>query len=242
MANENPYRQFLRRKNVHFKTTVRQANASGKDAGGNTDFAIGDDYLWIAFDFSIPLAWITEVAPVGPGFYVAWQDPISKREEAATFCILRTGWGYNDKRRDELVARVRDAMRTVTAKPRVVEITTAETLPKCQRCGELNPQVFDFTWFTNFLSYSISKPDRRVLCLPHGAQRVRLITAYNLLFGNLGFGIFVSPVISFRNIRGARALGAIGEIEAGLWTAIAFLPYAALATAVGWSLWFAFTF
>jgi hypothetical protein len=55
MANENPYRQFLRRKNVHFKTHVRQANATGKDAGANTDFAIG--------------------------------------------------WGYNEKRRDELVAR-----------------------------------------------------------------------------------------------------------------------------------------
>jgi len=60
------------------------------------------------------------------------------------------------------------------------------------------------------------------LCLAHGARRVRLITTYNLLFGNLGFGVFASPVISFRNIRGARALGAIGPLEAGIWFAFTF--------------------
>lgn len=40
MLSDNPFRQPLRRKEVLFKTYVRQANAEGKDAGGNTDFAI----------------------------------------------------------------------------------------------------------------------------------------------------------------------------------------------------------
>jgi hypothetical protein len=89
MTVDNPFRQPLRRANVHFKTVIREANNDGKDAGGNTDFAIGKDYLWIAFYFSVPLAWITSVRPLGPGFLIAWRDPIAKREEFATFCILR---------------------------------------------------------------------------------------------------------------------------------------------------------
>jgi hypothetical protein len=242
LTADNPFRQPLRRRNVHYKTYVREATAEGKDAGSNTDFAIGDDYLWIAFDFSIPLAWITQVEPLGPGFLVAWNNPISKQEEWASFCILRTGWGYNRKKRDDLVRRVREAVANAEARPVLPQITKAETVPGCQRCGDLNPQVFDFTWFTCFLAYFISKPDRRLLCRRHGAQRLRMITAYNLVFGNLGLGVFASPMINFRNIRAARQAGAIGGFEAGVWMAVSFWPYALIAAAVTRSLWFAFTF
>ena len=242
MAVENPFRQPLRRKNVHFKTVVREGNAEGKDAGGNTDFAIGDDYLWIAFDFSVPLTWITRVEPLGPGFLVVWRNPITREEEGASFCILRTGWGYNSKKRDDLVRRVQEAVAKAAVRPAKPEIAAARAIPACQSCGDLKPHVFDFTWLTSVLAYTINKPDRRLLCRPHGARRLRAVTLYNLIMGNLGWGVFASPIINLRNIRMAQQAGAINKVEASIWIAVAFWPYAMLLAAVSWSLWFAFTF
>ena len=46
LAASIPFRRRLRRKDVSFKTTVRGANADGKDNdSGNTDFALNDDQL-----------------------------------------------------------------------------------------------------------------------------------------------------------------------------------------------------
>jgi len=225
-----------------FKTTVRIADERGKDAGGNTDFAFGDEYLWISFDFSVPLAWIREVEPLGPGFEIVWENPIENREESAAFCILRTGWGYNTKKRDELMQRVRDAVSKADARPMPQKIAVAEMRAGCQVCGEAQTRTFDFQWFTSFMVITISKPDRRVLCSRHAATRTRLVTLYNTILGNLGFGAFVSPVISWRNIRDVRAAGAISAPEAAIWMALASWPYLLIAAMLGWVVWFVIKF
>ncbi|HYM60405.1 MAG TPA: hypothetical protein VEZ11_05885 [Thermoanaerobaculia bacterium] len=242
MPSDNPFRQPLRRKDVLFKTTVRQANADGKDAGGNTDFAISNDYLWIAFYFSVPLAWIRDIEPLGPGFVVTWENRLENREESAAFCILRSGWGYNTKKRDDLVRRLRDAAGKAGAGPVSAQIAAAPGMTTCQLCGALSPRVFDFSWFTSFLAFAISIPDRRVLCLPHAASRLRAVTVYNLIIGNLGFGMFVSPIVSLGNILQVRRTGAITKPETAFWTALVFWPYLLMATLVGWSIWYAITF
>jgi hypothetical protein len=239
-VSDNPFRQPLRRRNTNFKTYARQADHRGKDAGGNTDFAIGDDYLWIAFDFSVPLAWIRTVEPLGPGFLIAWDNPIQKSEEWAAFCFLRTGWGYNTKKRDDVMGRVRDAVAKAAHRPLAREVSVAETVPACQTCAAPDPKVFDYTWYTCFLAYAIAKSDRRLLCRPHAATRLRMVSVYNLLLGNLGWGVFVSPVFSYRNIRSAREGGAIEAFEAHAWTLVAAVPWGLLAWLVGWSLWTAF--
>lgn len=241
MASGNPFRERLRRRDATFKTVARNANEHGKDGGSNTDLAIGPDYLWIAFDFSVPLSWISSVEPLGPGFIVVWDNPIEKSEEWASFCFLRTGWGYDTKKRDEVVGLIRDAASKATWRPLVREVSVAQTAPSCQKCADPNPRVYDFMWYTSFLTYSIGKPDRVLLCPSHGASRVRVVTIYNLLLGNLGFGVFVSPVVSLRNLRAARAGEALRAIETYAWIAVAFLPYALLAWLVGLSLWTAFT-
>jgi hypothetical protein len=138
--------------------------------------------------------------------------------------------------------RVREAVSRATERPLVREVSLAQTIPACQKCVDPNPRVFDFTWYTCFLAYAIAKSDRRLLCRSDAASRLRLVTAYNLLFGNLGFGIFASPMISFRNIRAAREGGAVEALESHAWTVVAFLPYGLLAVMVGWSLWMAFNF
>jgi hypothetical protein len=225
MSSDNPFRQPLRRKDVLFKTVVRQANAQGKDAGGNTDFAISSEYLWIAFYLSVPLAWIRDVEPLGPGFMVVWENPLEKREEAAAFCILRTGWGYNTRKRDDLVRRLREATGNAETAHVPARIPAVPSTPSCQVCGELNSRVFDFSWFTSFMVLAISKPDRRVLCLLHAASRLRAVTVYNLIIGNLGLGVFVSPMVSLRNIQQARGAGAITKRESAFWTVLVFWPY-----------------
>ena len=221
---------------------MRIANDAGKDAGGNTDFAIGNEYLWIAFDFSVPLAWITSVQPLGPGFEVAWRNPLENREECAAFCILRSGWGYNTKKRDELMQRVRDAVSKADARPMPEKVAIVEHHAGCQKCGDPKPHVIDYQWFTCWIGWFISKSDRRVLCARHAASRLRFATLYNSIFGNIGFGAFVSPVISWRNIRGVRATGAISAPEAALWMALASWPYAVIVVMLAWVVHFVITF
>lgn len=239
MSSPNPFRQTLRRRDATYKTYARNGNEHGKDGGSNTDFAIGNDYLWIRFDLSIPLVWITAVEQFGPGFLVAWQNPTDHTEECASFCFLRTGWGYNVKKRDEVLRRLREAVAKAATRPRLAEVSRAETDPACQRCADPNARTIDFTWFSCFLAYSISKSDRRLLCPSCTSSRLRLVTIYNLLIGNLGWGIFASPMISFRNITAARAFASMHLLERWAWI-LAFLPYAVLAWMAGWSLWTAF--
>jgi hypothetical protein len=135
------------------------------------------------------------------------------------------------------VQRLRVAVAKAAARPLAREVSLAQTLPSCQKCADPNPGIYDFTWFTSFLAFAIAKPDRRLLCRTDAASRLRMVTVYNLLFGNLGWGVFASPVISFRNIRTARQGGAVERLESYAWTAVAFVPYGCLAALVAWSLW-----
>jgi hypothetical protein len=242
MSTDNPFRQRLRRADVSFKTWLREADARGRDAGGNTDFAVGRDYLWIAFDFSVPLRWIQNVGPVGPGFTVVWRNAITGSEEQAFFCVLRTGWGYNTKKRDKVVALVREAISKSSALPPQRTVTAAEVLPSCEKCGELSPEVYDLSWFTSVIMYAIRKSDRRVLCRSHGAVRVRIVTVYNLTFGNLGIGLLASPVISYRNINAGKQNGAIGRVEAAVWMVLVTWPYLLVAAALASVVRFVVTF
>jgi hypothetical protein len=190
----------------------------------------------------VPLAWIRAVEPLGPGFEIVWENPIENREESAAFCILRSGWGYNTKKRDELMQRVRDAVSRADARPTPQKIAVVEMRAGCQVCGEAHAHTFDFDWFTCFVVHFIAKSDRRVLCARHGASRLRLVTLYNTIVGNLGLGMFVSPVISWRNIRGVRAAGAISAPEAAIWMALASWPYLLIAWMLGWVVWFVIKF
>ena len=210
LAASNPFRRRLRRKDVSFKTKVRGANNEGKDNNsGNTDFALNDEYLWISYDFSIPLAWITDVGNLGPGFMISWENPFEHVEETAAFCV-RTFFGYNRKRRDELVRRVLEAAERARQRPQPVVAAAAASIPRCQVCGASSPHLYDFQWMFSVGHLLMSKPDRRLLCPPHARWRARLLFASNLITSNLGFGFFISPVINLANVKEARKGEALG--------------------------------
>ncbi|HSP34646.1 MAG TPA: hypothetical protein VLU46_10055 [Thermoanaerobaculia bacterium] len=238
----NPFRQRLRWKHVSFKTSVWQANELGKDSSsGKTDFALNDEFLWIAYDFSVPLRWITSVDPLGPGFVVTWRNRLSGEDEGAAFCV-RTMFGYNLKKRDELVASVSAAARAAAARPEAPAISAARAFPRCQVCHAPEQHVYDFNWLFSVVAFWISKPDRGVLCRTHARRRFRTLATSNLIAGNLGFGAFISPIFSLANVREARKAHAIGSTEAFVWTALGFWPYALFAWIVIWAIWYAVTF
>ena len=238
----NPFRRPLRRKDVSFKTTVRGANAQGKDDdSGNTDFALNDEYLWTSYDFSVPLAWIKDVRDVGPGFMVSWNNPIENVNEAAVFCV-RTFFGYNRKKRDDLVRRVREAAARAHQRPQPVPVAAAVAIPRCQACGATSPHQYDFTWMFSVVHFVLTKPDRRLLCPPHARWRARQVFASNLILANLGFGFFVSPIFAIANRLEARKGDALGRFEAALWVTLAFFPYALIAWMLGWVVWYVVKF
>jgi hypothetical protein len=242
LAASNPFRRRLRRKDASFKTTVRGANSEGKDNdSGNTDFALNDEYLWLSYDFSVPLAWITNVGNVGPGFMVSWNNPIEGVEEASTFCV-RTFFGYNRKRRDELVRRVLEAAQRAHKRPQPAVAAAAATIPRCQSCGITSPHLYDFQWIFSVGHLMLSKPDRRLLCAAHARWRARLLFASNLIAANLGFGFFVSPIINLSNVQEARKADALGRVEAAFWIILGFFPYALLAWLLGWVVWYVIHF
>jgi hypothetical protein len=228
-AISNPFRQPLRRKNTTFKTVVWQANDKGKDASaGKTDFGLNAEYVWLAFDFSVPLRWVTSIEDLGPGFAISWRNAIDDTEETAAFCV-RTAFGYNRKRRDEIVVKLREAVAAARSRPQPAVVTKAELIATCEFCGELQPAVYEFRWFISVLQYLIDKPDRRVLCRTHAKWRARRLFLSNLVTSNLGFGAFVSPFINLHNVRQARKNEAIGAIEGAIWIALGCAPYAAIA-------------
>jgi len=242
MQGANPFRQRLRRKNTTFKTVVWQANEEGKDnSTGKTDFALNDEYLWMSYDFSVPLRWITTIEDLGPGFAIGWENPLQKTKEWAAFCV-RTMFGYNRKRRDDLVLRIREAVARARTRPEPVVAAAAATIPRCQVCGDTDPAVYDFEWMISVVHLMLNKPDRRILCRKHGRWRARLVCASNLVTSNLGFGAFISPIFNMRNVQVARHGGALGSLEGAIWTTIGFAPYAVLALLVGWAIWFAIHF
>jgi hypothetical protein len=238
----NPFRHPLRRKEANFKTSVWQANEEGKDSSaGKTDFAVGDEYVWLAFDFSVPLRWVTAVEERGPGFLVAWENPINHTDEAATFCV-RTMFGYDRKRRDEIVKLVNGAVVKAKSLPQPQVVAAAETTPRCEVCGARNPGFYEFQWMTSVAAFLISKPDRRVLCPHHAKWRTRRVCLTNLITSNLGFGAFVSPIVNFANVREGQKRGGVRRPEAYVWIVLGSGPYIVLATLVGWAIWFAITF
>lgn len=242
MPDANPFRRPLRRKEVTFKTTVWQANAEGKDnSTGKTDFALNDEYLWTSYDFSVPLAWITAVQTLGPGFLVAWKNPLDHTEEASAFCV-RTMFGYNRKRRDQLVERVEQAVAQAKKRPAPVAAATTVAIPRCQVCSATDSRLYDFEWMISVVALMLNKPDRRLLCLRHAKWRARRVLLSNLVTSNLGFGAFISPIVNLRNIQEAQKGPALASVEARLWMAIGFAPYAVFAYLVGWAIWYAIHF
>ena len=242
MLTGNPFRQKLDRKAAKVKTTVWSANNQGKDASvGKTDFAFSDQFLWIAWDFSIPLAWIVSVDIIGPGFQVVWDNPIDNHKEAAVFCI-RTMFGYNTKDRDDLVQKLREAVAHAEAMPLPTVAAAAATSGTCQRCGVQQALTYDFEWFISVLMYWIKKPSRSVLCRDHAKLRLLLVVVTNFFLGNLGIGIVMSPIINLANVGEARNKGAIGSGMARALMTIGFLPYLLPVALVAWVVYYAVTF
>lgn len=216
------------------------ANEKGKDSSaGKTDLALNDDYLWLSYDFSVPLAWVTAVEPLGPGFLVAWRNELSDEDEGGIFCI-RKMFGYNTAARDALVERIERARAAAEHRPKPMVVASAAVMQTCERCGSTSPTVYDFDWVFTVIQFLIKKPDRRTLCPGHARLRFLKLLVSNLTLGVPGIGILASPIASFAAAKQLRRSGALGIVSFPVAAVLAFLPYGLVVWAVTASLWEAF--
>jgi len=225
MTTTNPFRQPLRSGDVDFRTKVFYADAAGKDRSTvKTDFALNREYLWIASDFSVPLAWIDSVMPVGPGFTITWKNPVNQKRERANLCARRL-FGYNLKTRDELVMRLNAAVSAAKTRPMPAVAASAAVMRNCERCGAMNAQTQDFVYVVTFLLLFISKPDRRQLCAHHTRIIFTLNALFNLVLGSLGIAIIFAPLATIGTARRLRFMRVLSPAQAYTAMAIAALPY-----------------
>jgi hypothetical protein len=225
MTTSNPFRQPLRG-DVDFRAKVYNADANGKDRsnGHSTDFALNSEYLWIAKDFSVPLAWIDGVKPLGPGFAVTWQNPLNGKREFAALCARRL-FGYDLKRRDELVARANAARATAKSRPAPVVVASAAAMQRCERCSAPNAITCDYVYVITFLLLFVSKPDRRIFCAHHARVFAALNALSNLILGSLGIAIIFSPLATIGTTRRLRHQRVLSPGAANATIAVALLPY-----------------
>ncbi|MGA1794414.1 MAG: hypothetical protein ACMUIL_01030 [bacterium] len=230
----NPFRQPIPKQGIILRLRVWTATNEGKDdTRTNFYFLATNEYLWFGRDLSVPLAWVSEVGPVGPGFHIKWKNPINGTTEQAFLCV-RTLLGYNKRRRDEIVSMLQEFLGGVSASASPVEVqpdpTSAvvqadPTLAVCEVCGAPQAKQYDLVWFTNIIAYWSFRPDRKVLCPDHARPALRRMLLSNSLLGPIGFpGIFFIPYKTYAISKEAYHSGILTFMDVLFYTALSALP------------------
>lgn len=226
---ENVFRDPLPHAGIEIKQRVWNATVAGKDnSRGDLTLTATKEKLWISNVASIPLAWFTSFEPVGPGFRIIWLNKVSAKEESATFCI-RTFFGYDTVRRDQLLQRLSDLAaraRERNSTPLCSTVTGAV----CEQCG-VSAVLVDLPKITNFLVYWIRRTDRRILCVSHARSAIRANAIRNTLMGTVGIpGVFATPRVVWQTA------APLSRQERLTWAFIAALPGALLLLFSVWAL------
>lgn len=238
MPSSNPFRQPLpNRKEILLKTRLNQANNLGKDtsSGHPTRVVASKDYLWLGSDFSIPLAWLELIEPVGPGFRLAWRNELEGKKEQIFLCA-RNMFTYNKKERDRIVSALQQLAKPAQAAPPVL-LQSAPTASICEKCSLPNARVHDYVWFLSFFLMWLRKPDRKLLCDAHAKQWLYFVVIVNALVAYLGVpGLVIAPLTNYSQAKSFRDVKLISS--AALWAMVAFscLPLAAVLAIVAYAI------
>ncbi len=228
-AESNPFRQPLpRKKDVLFKERLWNATPEGKDAStGDLKAVANHEYLWLGRSISIPLAWIREVTPTGPGLTIVWSNEIESELEGASFCI-RSFFGYNKKKRDRFIETIADLADRASHADAPAAVQESENAPTCQVCGAQGKQ-YDFRRVINVLIYWAARKDRAVLCRAHARRRLHLNLLFNSLLGVWGLpGIFATPVTNVMESKQPRREGIISLAAVCGYFFLSCFPFTAL--------------
>ncbi|MGV8039094.1 MAG: hypothetical protein AB2L07_03140 [Thermoanaerobaculaceae bacterium] len=212
----NPFRQPVPKSGVLLTAKLWTANHKGKDdSRASLQIMATSEYVWLGRDLSIPVAWLKGLEAVGPGFRLAWSNPIDQSEEHAFFCI-RTFFGYNTQKRDELLARLGELAAASKANPVPPVVQQTAAVVQCEVCGSPLAEQYNLHWYINVLFYWVSRPDRKLLCRDCASSKVRLMLLSNSLLGSLGFpGAIVGPYTTWVAAQEARRVGLV-SLPAGL--------------------------
>jgi len=229
-VSESIFREPLPRTGIVLQQRVWNATPEGKDASrGDFKLIATNEKLWISNVLSIPLSWFVAFEPVGPGFRIRWTNKLTGVEEGATLCV-RTFFGYDTARRDELVKQLAE----LSARARTATPSPAATSPanlRCERCDSTAVTLLDLPKITNFLVYWIHRTDRRLLCAQHAQAAIRANALRNALTGTIGIpGAVVTPLAVWKTA----AKLSFGERIA--LTSLAVLPAVLLLAFVLWGI------
>ncbi|MCP4155172.1 MAG: hypothetical protein GY757_46030 [bacterium] len=234
MHTQNPFERKKPKQDVYFRGRVWYADEKGKDEGNTPlPIVIGPEYIWFSRDFSIPLAWVTNVQAQGSGFYLEWKNELNGESEGNIFCV-RTFFGYNTEKRDEIIEAVREARQHCLSMGQTAE--TAAAIPKvCEKCQAEDAGLYDFLRvFSYAFNYSVTTK-RIVLCKRHGGSAF-----FKYYFLNLFFGFFgIWGVIGYGNWNNAKMLYQNQAITSGrllFYKSLALLPLALLLTLIMWAI------
>lgn len=154
----------------YFKGNLYLANEKGKATNtGSIPIVVGPEYVWMGKSLSIPLDWDIKMEPVGPGFGLNWQNPISNQLEFQYFCF-RTFFGYNKEKTVQLRQALSDAADHFKGSGRAMNWQDVSVKTNCQVCGEFSAMVYNLQeTLSIFLSYSI-RPKQYLFCPKHGRR------------------------------------------------------------------------
>jgi hypothetical protein len=222
----NPYRQPRTRSASLLKCRIWNATPQGKDdSTGSSQLYANDQFVWLGDSFSVPLAWIVRLSPVGPGFRIEWRDPATGQSDAATFCI-RSFFGYDTKQRDRVLDRVHELSRHAASAGGSTAAAGASA-PQCDVCGVPALEQADFREVRNFFLFFSSKTIRRVVCQSHARRATRETCLHNALLGTWGIpGIVTTPILAWS------ATSVLATPERVFWTALSATPAIGLAAAL----------
>lgn len=222
---------------VVYKGKAWNADAKGKNTTSNYfPLIIGPEYIWLGPTFSIPLDWQVVAEPLGPGFKLIWHNVYENKNEAMALCI-RTFFGYDKEKRDEIVRLVNQASKTRAS---VVTPETASTVSvtasQCEACGATGARLYDYhTVMSYFFSYSC-KMRRHVLCTNHGRSKMLRYFIGNILLGSWGFsGLF--GLDNLANCKMAYRNGAISKGQATIYSVLTFMPLFLLLSLIAFSIY-----
>ena len=232
---------IFRRPFPHFGTAVRltvyPADSSGNciDSKGTT-LAVKDGIIWPANNLSLPLTWVENVSPVGPGFSLTWNNEITGKLEIIYYCIP-TMFGYNTKIRDQHLEKLRELIRSARSCDPRPELSAASAIPTCDKCGTTDPMQIDSTRIYCLAHIFVRKSDRRLLCEFHARKHAHAVLISNAFLGSWGpQGIISTPLHVWHDGAVLSKKGVISMPLVITLTLIASVPCIGGSALIGWGL------
>lgn len=188
MDQENIFEKEKPKTDIFFRGRVWNADRHGKCTGdGDYTMIVGSEYIWFSVYKTIPLYWVTEVEPVGPGFQITWKNDVNGEIIKNTFCIRKLFF-HDEEKRDRIIQAIKLAKER--AEQTGAQRRDASKLV-CFECGSTDIDVYNFIKVSSIAFYAERQIDRILLCRKHALPVFKYIFFSNIILSFLGLMPFL---------------------------------------------------